>query len=73
MDLFGRTGFVASNFVWPAFVIAHIEPVFPAVGGSGLEHSVKLFDQGLHQFILGMVDDEVDAAEVVGGLHDASG
>ena len=73
MDLFGRTGFVASNFVRQAFIIAHVEPVLSAVGGSGLEHSVKLFDQGLRQFIFGMVDDEVDAAEVVGGLHDASG
>ena len=73
MDLFGRTGFSSAHFVGQAFVIAHIEPVFPAVGGPGLEHSMKLFDQGLRQFIFGMVDDEVDAAEVVGGLHDASG
>ena len=70
MDFFGRAGFIASDFVGQAFVIAHVEPVLSAVGCSGLEHSVKFFDQGLRQFIFGMVDDIVDAAEVVGRLHD---
>ena len=31
---------------------------------------MKLFDQGLRHFIFGMVDDIVDAAEVIDGLHD---
>lgn len=70
MHLLGRAGFVASHFIGEAFVFAHIEPVFPAVGGPGLEHSMERFDQGLRQFVFGVVDDGVDAAEVVGGLHD---
>ena len=70
MHLLGRAGLSSTNFVGQAFVIAHVEPVFAAVGGPGLENSMEFFDQGLRRFILCMVDDIVDAAEVVGGLHD---
>jgi len=70
VDLLGRASLPSAHFVGQALIVAHIEPVFAAIGGPGLEHSVKLFNQGLRQFILGMVNDVVDAAEVIGGLHD---
>lgn len=47
VDLLGRACHVAAHFVGQALVVAHVEPVFAAVGGPGLEHSVELFDQGL--------------------------
>lgn len=70
MHLLGRTGLPAADFIGEAFVIADIEPFFLTIGGPGLEHPMEFFDQGLCQFVLGVVDDEVDATEVVGGLHD---
>ena len=44
VDLLGRAGFTSPHFVRQAFVIAHIEPVFPAVGGPGLEDSMEFLD-----------------------------
>ena len=69
MHLLGRAGFTTAHFVGQAFVVAHTKPVFAAVGGPGLEKSMEFLDQGLRRFIFGMVDDIVDAAEVVRGLY----
>ncbi len=70
MDLLGPTGFSSTHLVGQTLVISNIEPVSTAVGSSGLEPSVEYLDHVFRQFVLRMVDDVVDAAEVVCGLHD---
>lgn len=70
VHLLGRAGFSSAHFIGQAFVVAHVEPVFAVVGGPGLENSMEFLDQGLRQFIFGVVDDIVDTAEVVGGFYD---
>lgn len=57
MHLLGRAGLTAAHFVRKALIITHIEPVLSAVVGPGLENSIEFLDQGLCQFIVGMVND----------------
>ena len=66
----GRAGGLTAHFIGQALVITHFKPVLPAIGGPGLENSMKFLDQGLCQFIFGVVNDIVYATEVVGGLND---
>ena len=70
MDFFRRAGLISAHLVRKPLVVPDIEPRLPAVGCPGLEDAVKLLDEGFAQAVGRMVDDEVDAAEVVGGFYD---
>ena len=61
---------MAPHFVWEAFVIANIEPIFLAVGGPSFENAVDFLDHCFRQFVFCVVDDVVDAAEVIRGFND---
>ena len=69
MDLLGRAGFATSDFVGKALVVAHIKPILPTTGGAGLQEPVDFLDKGFRESVFGVVNDVVDTAEVVSGLH----
>ena len=69
MDLLGRAGFATSDFVWKALVVAYVEPVLPAIRGAGLQDPVEFLDDGFRSPVFSVVNDVVDTAEVVDGLH----
>ena len=68
-DLLRGGGGPAAHLVGEALIIPHGEPVLAAVGGSVFQHGVELLDQALAGGVVGCVDDQVDAAEMVRGLH----
>ena len=70
MDIFRRSGLESSDFVRQTFVFTYCKPVLPAVRGSGFEDGVKFLYHPFAQFLFCSVNDEVYAAEVVGGLND---
>ena len=70
MDLVRWAGIHPSHLVRHFLVIAHIEPGSPAVRRAGFQDSMQLFNQVFGQLFIGLVNDQVDASEVVGRLHD---
>ena len=70
VDLVRRAGDVSTHFVGQFLVVADVEPGLAAVGSPGLQDPVQLLDEGLGESLLSPVDDEVDAAEVIGRLDD---
>lgn len=63
--LVGRHGFLPADLVGQTLVVTHRKPRLLAVGGVRLQQQVQLFDVGFRDFVGGVVDDVVDAAEVV--------
>lgn len=53
------------HLVWQQFVFAHGKPIFLAVGGVGLQQLVQLFNVRLGDTVGGVVNNIVNAAEVV--------
>ena len=62
-------GGAAADLVGKTFIVTHGKPILAAVRGAVFQHCVELLDQAFGDGVIGCVDDQVDAAEVVGGLH----
>ena len=70
MNILRRTSLHSSDFVWQTLVFSYIKPFLTGIGGPGLEDAMELFDQRLGQFGFSLVNDEIDAAKVIGSLDD---
>lgn len=70
MDFLRRAGVHPSHLVRQFLVIAHMKPGFPTARRAGFQDPVQFLNQVLGQLFIGPVDDQVDASEVVGRLHD---
>ena len=64
-----HSGGPAANLVGEAFVVADGKPILAAVCGTVFQHGVELLDQALAEGMIGCVDNQVDAAEVICRLH----
>ncbi len=69
MNLLGWASFLTSYFIWQSFIFTHSKPVLATVRCSRLQEQMKLLYKGFRQRFLSMVDDVVDAAEVVHRLN----
>ena len=67
---FRLTRLFATHLVRQTLIVAYGKPVLAAVAGSRLQDAMQLLDQLLCKRLLGLVDDQVDATEVVDSLHD---
>ena len=70
VNIFGCNRLLFAYLVGKAFVLAHFEPRFAAVGGIRFQNGVQSFDMCLGDFIRRVVDDIVDTTEVVHRFHD---
>ena len=68
-DFLRRGGGAAADLVGEALIVAHGKPILAAVGGAVFQHGVELLDQAFGNGVIGCVDDQIDAAEVIGRLH----
>ena len=69
-DILGQCCFHASNLVGYVLVRANCKPRFTAVAGSSFQSTVQLLDKPLGEGAFGLVNDHINAPEVVGGLDD---
>ena len=53
-----------------SFVVAYSKPRLLTVGSVGLEYSVQLLDVCFRYLVCCMINDVVDATEMIDGLHD---
>ena len=58
-----------ADLVGDLFISPDCKPGLSAVAGAVFQSAVKLFDKGFRQRLRGVINDQVDAAEMVGGLH----
>ena len=70
VDVPRERGNFAADLVRLFLVVHDREPRFPAVGGPGFQNPVKLLGERFGQLFTAVLDDEVDAAEVVGRFDD---
>ena len=70
MHLFRRAGRVPSHFIRKLLIVPDVEPRFETVRGAGLKKPVQFLDKRFGKPFLRPVNDKVDAAEVIHGLHD---
>ena len=68
MDFFGLRGFLFSNGIGETLVIAYGKPRLAAVGSVCFQYQVQLLDVCFGDPFRCMVDDIVDATEMVDGL-----
>ena len=70
VDVPRERGNFAADLVRLFLVVPDREPRFPAVGSSGFQNAVKLLDERFGQPFTAVLNDEVNAAEVVGRFDD---
>ena len=70
MHLLGWRCFIASHLVGQALVFSHSKPLVPTDRGAILEYLMQPLDEAFGETFLGMVDNKINAAEVVVGLND---
>ena len=70
VDVPRERGNFAADLVRLLLVVPDREPCFPAVGGAGFQNPVKLLDERFGQLFTAVLNDEVNAAEVVGRFDD---
>ena len=68
-DVLRRGGISAADLVWKALVVAHSKPIFAAVRRTVFQHSMELLDQAFGDGVIGCIDNQIDAAEVIRRLH----
>jgi len=61
--------FLSSNLIGQPLVVANDEPFLPTVRSPRLKERMKLFDEVFCYFLLRMVNDIVNAAEMVDRLY----
>lgn len=69
-DIFRQRRIPAANFVRQLLIIADGEPVLAAVASACFQFPMKLLDKPLTERAIRLIDDHVDAAEVVRGFND---
>ena len=68
--IFRCGGFVTAYLIGQAFVFPDGEPLLAAVRCSRFEYCVQLFDKRFGNPLLGTIDNEVDATEMICRLYD---
>ena len=59
---------LSAHFIGQFFILADCEPALPAVGCAVLQRPMQLFDEGFAERTVCVLNDKIDAAEVVGGF-----
>ena len=70
VHLFGLYRFSSTYLIGEPFVVSHGKPIFMTVGSIHLKDSVQLFNVCFCYLVHGMINDIVDATEMIDSLHD---
>ena len=68
-NVFGRGRLLPADLVWQLFVFADGEPVLSAVACAAFQNFVETLYHGLGKRAVGVVDDHINAAEMVGRFN----
>ena len=68
-NVFGRGRLLPADLVWQLFVFADGEPVLSAVACAAFQNFVETLYHGLRKHAIGIVDDHINAAEMVGRFN----
>ena len=61
--------FHTTHFIGQSLIVTHGKPSFTGIGRTGLEYKVQLLNKRFCQLCTGQLNNQVDAAEVVGRFN----